>query len=249
MMDHGETDRLLSELFKKNAPYVDEAAVQERVGAELPLRRRRSREARALRIAAVGFASVALAVGLAFGIYQAVAYFSSSPVLVITDSTLPSGDTGTSGPEEAGTSALAGLVPVMGTATLEEVRSEGATAQDGETTSVRGQVLVYRLELSQPAASGLLEITSDLGMRPDGGGDIAGSWLLSNDRGTWSCSSWKGTMTADGEQFAFGTAVGADAYEGLTAFLQWHSTETTGSGLNSAIPESGLITGWIQSAD
>ena len=90
MMDERETDRLLSDLFKRNAPYVNEGAMEQRISAKLPRRRRRSRRTRTARILAVGLATAVLAVGLSFGAYRVVTYVQGRPALVMTDSTLPS---------------------------------------------------------------------------------------------------------------------------------------------------------------
>ena len=254
MMNERETDMLLSDLFKRNAPYVDEAALCERIDDRLPRRRRRRRRVRTARTVAVVFASVVLAGGVAYGAYETVTYLQGRPALVITDSIPPAGGTATSG-TGAATSVAAGLVPVMGTATLEQVKNEGVTSPAIDinyTTQISGRVLVYELDMSQSGISGTLEITADFGVRADGSAEIQGSWVLSNDQGTWKCASWEGVVTADGlEQFSFGVALGFGGYDGLGLYLLWHSTQVSGSTTPAAVPPatSGSITGWIQSAD
>jgi hypothetical protein len=252
MMDERETDRLQSDLFKRNAPYVNEGAFEECISAKLPRRRRRNKQTRTARILAVGLATAVLAVGLSFGAYRVVTYVQSRPALVMTDSTLPSAGTATSGSGGAAApSVLTGLIPVMGTATLVQVESEGASVEStyvNYATQVTDQVLVYSLDMSQPGISGNLEITADLDVRADGSVEIDGSWPLRNDEGAWECASWGGVVTAGGsEQFAFGEAVGSGAYEGLKLYLLWYSPQTTGSAAPTA--ESGRISGWIRSAD
>jgi hypothetical protein len=252
MMDERETDRLLGDLFKRNAPYVNEGAMEERVSVKLPRRKRRSRRMRTARILAVGLATVVLAVGLALGAYQVATYVQGRSALVVTDSTLPSTGSATSDSGgAAASSVLTGLIPVMGTATLEQVKSEGAGVEStyvNYATQVTSQVLVYSLDMSQSGTNGNLEITADLDVRADGSVEIDGSWLLSNDEGAWECASWGGVVTGTGsEQFAFGEAVGSGAYEGLTLYLLWYSPQTTGSAAPAA--ESGRISGWIRSAE
>lgn len=83
-----DTDKLLGELFKENAPRVNERMLCERVAGSLPRRRRNRRQARHLRIAAAVFASVVLAAGVAYGTYRLVTYFQGQPLLVLTDSTV-----------------------------------------------------------------------------------------------------------------------------------------------------------------
>jgi hypothetical protein len=252
-MDHqhtDSTDRLLRELFKRNAPYVNESALRERIDERLPRGRggRRRRRAWPVRTVAVACASIVLAGGAAFGAYEVVTYLhGQGPSLVITDQTVPGGGKTPSAGNAAGTSAIAGLVPVMGTATLEQVKSEGTAVSSGDVTRLKGRVLVYRLDMSQSGISGTFEITIDLQRRAQGG-DIWASWVLSNDQGTWECTSWVGTLSADGlEQFGYGGAFGTGAYEGLTLYLQWHSTQEPGSTALAA--ESGTVTGWIESAE
>ena len=253
-MDERETDRLLGELFKRNAPYVNEAALRERVNEKLPQRSRRSRRMRRARTLAVAFASIVLIGGAAFGAYRLVDYVKSQRALVITDLTLQPGDGAPPDGGTDGTSVLAGLLPVAGTAVLEEVKSEGITEPVNDvkyTHWIRGQVQLFSLNVSQPGTSGTVEITSDLMVRNDGSADITGSWILSNDQGTWECDSWVGYVTADGaEQFGFGSATGTGGYEGLMLYLQWRSTQEPGlTVIGSGPTQTVIITGWIQSAD
>jgi hypothetical protein len=253
-MDERETDKRLGELFERNAPDVNEPLLRERITGKLPRRRRRSRRARTARMVAVGFASIVLLGGVAFGAYRMVTYFQGGQTLVITDSTLAAGDTGPSGTGTANTSVLAGLVPVAGTATLERVKSEGTATQErhGDYASrVTGRELVFWVETSQPGVSGTLEITSDLDVRADCSADVRATWILSNDQGAWQCASSPGYLTADGaEQFGFGKAAGTGGYEGMTLYLQWHSTQEPDSAISGAESSGSiLVTGWIQSAE
>lgn len=243
-MDERDTDRLLDELFKRNAPYVNELLLRERISERLPRGRKRSMRARSARSLAVASACVLLLVGIVFGAYRLVDYVRG-PVLVIGDS-LPADGNGVS-------PVLAGLTPVVGTAVLEQAKSEGITSFNADlyySTKVTGQVSVYSLDMSQAGISGTLEITSDLKVRADGSADIKGSWILRNgaDQDSWECDSWVGYRSADGtEEFGFGKAAGRGEYEGLTLYLQWRSTREQGS--TTAAAESVVVTGWIQAAD
>ncbi len=241
MMDERETDKLLAELFKRNAPSVNEPALRERLTARLWRRRRRSRRNRTARAVALGFASVVLVGAAAFGAYVAVNHFQSQPRLVFTDLNLAPG-----GP------LLARVSPVMGTAVLEQVKSEG-TSDPGDGADgihrLRGRVEVYRLSMSQPVVNGTMEISSNLATRPDGSTDIEGSWVLRTDQGAWECPSWRGSLTAnDAEQFYFGNASGTGGFGGLTLLLQWHVAKNQGSSASGAgSSEPIAVSGWIQS--
>jgi hypothetical protein len=251
-MGDRETDKLLAELFKRNAPAVNEPALSERISAKLWRRRRRRRRNRVAQAVALGFASVALVAAAAFGAYTAVAHFQSQPRFVFTDFSAAPGDAS----EGAGTNTgplLARVSPVMGTAVLEQVKSEGISdpgnGADG-IGGVRGRVEVYRLSMSQPAINGTVEITSNLSARPDGGTDSEASWVLRTSQGAWECSSWKGSLNAGGtEQFYFGTASGSGGFQGLTLLLQWHLVKNRGSSATGAgSSEPIAVSGWIQPA-
>jgi hypothetical protein len=200
-----------------------------------------TRPARSLAIVS---ACVLLLVGMVLGAYRLVDHLRG-PVLVIGDS-LPADGSGEN-------HVLAGLTPVIGTAVLQQAKTEGITSSNADSyypTKVIGQVSVYSLDTSQAGVSGALEITSDLNVRADGSADIKGSWTLRNgtDQDSWECDSWVGYRNADGtEEFGFGKAAGRGGYEGLTLYLQWRSTRGLGSGSGAA--ESVFVTGWIQSAD
>jgi hypothetical protein len=251
MMDERETDKRLSDLFKRNAPYVDELLLRERINDRLPRRRRRSRRTRTARAVAVGFASVVLIGGAAFGAYELVTYLQGQPALVITDLTVQPGDTGPLGTGPAGTSVIAGLVPVVGTAVPGQVKSQGSAVRSGTGTRVTGQVQEFLLDTSQPGISGTLEMTSELFVHADGSADVNATWVLTNNQGTWRCTSWLGYRTADGiEEFGYGSAPGDGGFAGLTLYLQWHSTKAPGASVTGAgATESITITGWIQPAE
>ena len=87
-MDEHETDRLLGELFKENAPRVNEAALRERVAKRSRQKRRNRPQARRTRVLVVACASLALAAAIGYGAYGAVTHFQGHPVLVLTDSTV-----------------------------------------------------------------------------------------------------------------------------------------------------------------
>jgi vancomycin resistance protein YoaR len=88
-MNELETDKLLGELFKGNAPQVNEMVLHERVTARGRQKRRRRPQARRTRALALACASVALAAAIGYGAYSAVAHYQGHPVLVLTDSTVP----------------------------------------------------------------------------------------------------------------------------------------------------------------
>jgi hypothetical protein len=251
MMEEHRTDKLLGELFKRNAPSVNEPTLRERITARLLRRRRRSRRNRTVRAVALGFACIVLAGAAAFGVYTAVNHFQAPPQFVFTDVAPAPGDT-SAGSGTGNGPLLARVSPVMGTAILEQVKSEGGRdtgSGAGGTDWVRGRVEIYRLSMSQPAINGTMEIASDLASRLDGGTDIAGSWVLSTPQGAWECLSWRGIQTTDGTEFCFGTASGTGGFEGLTLLLQWHvvrNAATSATGELSSEPVA--LSGWIQSA-
>jgi hypothetical protein len=252
MMEEHRTDKLLGELFKRNAPSVNEPTLRERISARLSRRRRRSRRNRTVRAIALGFACIVLAGAAAFGVHTVVDHSQSQSQFVFTDVAPVPGDS-SSGYGTASGPLLARVSPVMGTAALEQVKSEGTRDPGsgvGGTDRVRGRVEVYRLSMSQPALDGTMEITTSLATRRDGNTDVEGSWVLRTSQGDWECSFWKGTLLANRvEQFYFGTASGTGGFEGLTLLLQWHVVKDAGSPA-TAEPSSQpiAVSGWIQSA-
>jgi len=259
-MDEHDLDVQLGELFKRNVPFVNAADVEELVRQQLAPRRRRNRRSRLVRAAALAFASIVLTSGAAWGVYRLVDYLHEEPALVITDPTLMPGTTvslgiGAPGTVAAmrGTSAIEGVLPVAGTAALEQVKSEGAGAASddpGFATQVIGQVRVFRLQMSQAEVSGALVVTSDLSVRADGRTDVHSSWVLTNDVGSWECDSGSGHIPRDGtEEFGFGTAAGTGEYEGQTLCLQWHIKRGGASAVGSGSTGSTPVSGWIQPAE
>ncbi len=248
MMDERETDELLSGLFKRSAPSVDEPALRERLGAKLLRKRRAIRKKRTVRAVALGFASVALVVGVVLGAHVAVDRLHNDVALVFTDLTPTPADSGWG----TGTSSrLAHVSPVMGTAVLERVKSEGTSDPSSEedgTHWVRGRVEVYRLSMSQPAINGTMEITSDLSTGPGGSTEVQGSWVLRTSQGRWEGSFWTGIVSADGtDQFYMGMAAGSGGFEGLLLILEWHvenGSESAPRGEGPSWPIS--LSGWIQ---
>lgn len=246
MMDHRNTDRLLRDAFQRNAPHVDEVAMQGRVDEALPRRRRRHRVARVAWALAVAGASLALVGMLAFGAYEVITGLrDQEPALVLSDLQVPETDTPPSGGNPTGTKTLSGLLPVAGTAVLQHVESEGTTVQANGVTQVRGRVLVYALDMAQAGVGGILEISSDLDVSADGSATVQGTWVLRSDQGTWECPSWIGYTTAGGlEEFGFGRALGTGAYEGLALFLQWHAGTDEGS--TASFAQWSVLTGWVE---
>jgi hypothetical protein len=244
MNDHA-TDTLLRQLFQRNAPLVDDSGLGERITHQLPRRMKRRRLARVAWALALACASVALVGTIAFGAYHAVTYFrSEQPTLVLSDLQVPTETVPPGG--KAG--VLSGLLPVAGTAVLQHVEAEGTTAQVDKVTQVRGRVLVYSLEMSKAGVSGILTMTSDLDLSADGSAAITGTWVIANDNGTWTCPAFTAYAAAGGEeQFGYGKALGAGAYEGLVLYLQWHSGPVTGSTAPSA--KWTVIDGWVQRVD
>jgi hypothetical protein len=251
MMDRREADKLLADLFKRNAPAVNDEALRERVGARLLRLRTRSQKNRIARTVALAFASIVLAGGLALGAYETLGYFRGQPELVFSDLVPATGST----PSGSASShpLLARVSPVTGTAVLERVKSAGSSDSGSGADSVpqvRGRVEVYRLTMSQPLISGTLEITFDLAGRPDGRTAIQGSWVLRTERGSWECRSWAGSLSADGaEQFCLGNGSGTGRFEGLLLLLQWHAVKNVGSSsAGETSSATAQVSGWIQAA-
>src|SRR5512139_1534532 len=162
-MDERATDKLLSELFQRNAASVNETALRDRINGKLWRIRKRRRRNRTAKIVAVGFASVVLVVAAVFATLRATEYFQDESPLVFTDLTPGPADAaagwGTDNP-----AGLARVAPVMGTAVLEQTKDEGTSEPPtgaGSTQWIRDRVEVYRLSTSQPLVSGTMEITFD----------------------------------------------------------------------------------------
>jgi hypothetical protein len=95
-MSERDTDRILGELFKENAPAVNDALLRERVNQKALRRKRSRRRARSTRVVAVAVASVILAVGVAYGAHAGVNHFRGPKVVVVlTDSSTTSGSAAT----------------------------------------------------------------------------------------------------------------------------------------------------------
>jgi hypothetical protein len=232
MMGERETDKLLAELFKRNAPSVNEPALRDRITTRLSRRRGRGRRNRVARAVALGFASLVVIGVAAIGAYTVVDHLQSEPQFVFTDLPAAPSDA-SSGSSTGGRPLLARVSPVVGTAVLEQVKSQGTldpAGGAGGADRVRGRVEIYRLSTSQLAINGTMEITAGLTTRQDGNTDVEGSWVLRTGQGVWECPFWRGTLLANGtEQFYFGTASGSGGFEGLTLLLQWHVVKDAGS--------------------
>ncbi len=246
-MDEKSTDKLLSELFKRNAPPVNEPALRERISARLWRRRKTRRRNRTFRAVALGFVCVVLAAGAAFGTYDVVKHFQSRPGMFFTDLTPPAdSSSGTTNP------LILKVSPVAGTAVLDQVKSEGTSdstlGADG-LGGIRGRIEVYRLSLSQPALNGTMEITSDLATRESGGADVTGSWVLRSDQGAWESEYWRGATSPNGsDEFYIGYGKGSGGFEGLRLILQWHIVKNAGSSPAQAdTSETVEVSGWVQS--
>ena len=81
------TDKLLGDLFKDNAPSVDEQALRERVTARGRAKRRGRRTAHRARTAAVACTAAVVLAAVGYAAYATVDHFQTRPVLVLTDST------------------------------------------------------------------------------------------------------------------------------------------------------------------
>ena len=247
MMDDRNTDRLLRDAFRRNAPHVDEAAIQGRVDEELPRRRRRHRVARVAWALAVAGASLALVGMLAFGAYEAVTYLrDQQPALVLSDLQVPATDTAAVRRQhDRRRKRCRGCCRWQGRPSCNTWRARARPSRRTDVTQVRGRVLAYALDMSQAGVGGVLEISSDLDVSADGSATVQGAWVLRNDQGTWECPSWIGYTTADGpEEFGFGRALGTGAYEGLALFLQWHAGTDAGS--TASIAQWSVVTGWVE---
>jgi vancomycin resistance protein YoaR len=109
-MNDRETDKLLGELFKENAPRVNDALLHEQVRRRASRRKRRSRSARRARVVAVVCVSLALAIGVGYGAYRAFVHVNQEHLVVlVTDPT-------TTSIESASTTAAAGSLSATTTA-------------------------------------------------------------------------------------------------------------------------------------
>jgi hypothetical protein len=202
---------------------------------------------------AVGLAAVALALAAVVAAYELADRPQNQAAIIFTD-LVPAHGAAPSGSELGSPATLTKASPFTGTATLEQVRSEGKSdAEVGEDGVhwVRGRVEVYRLSMSQPVVDGVMEVTCDIGTLPSGSTVIKGSWVLRTDQGTWKGSSWTGIRTAGNvDRFYAGSAVGTGGLEGLLLVLQWSFVKASESlPTLEGGPRPMVVSGWIQSAE
>jgi hypothetical protein len=200
---------------------------------------------------ALGLVSLVLAGAAVVAAYELADRPQNQAGIVFTD-LVPAHGAAPSEKDLGSPSALTKASPVMGTATLEQVRSEGKSDAVGGSDSVRwvrGRVEVYRLSMSQPLIDGIMEVTSDIGTLPSGSTVIKGSWVLRTGQGTWKGSSWTGIVTAEGaDHFYVGKAAGTGGFEGLVLILEWYVAKAPGSSpAVEGLPEPIAVSGWIQS--
>lgn len=145
-----------------------------------------------------------------------------------------------------GTGVLAGLNPfVSATKILKQTPGTEATA--GDITQARGLAVSYQTEASDARASGAIEVTVNADLAVDGSGSMWGTYVLTNDRGTWVCDGWTGALDASGHRFTFIKAAGTGEYEGLTLYTLGYFD----SGPTTMLPPSqGMAgSGWIQKSE
>ncbi|MFO7532204.1 MAG: hypothetical protein R6W93_07050 [Candidatus Limnocylindrales bacterium] len=103
---------------------------------------------------------------------------------------------------------------------------EVTTTPDG-VTQVRGVVGEQTLTMDDPRLSGAERFVHNEDYYGDVVGPVWGTSLIENDGGAW-VGSYRGLMLADGSATYFGTYVGEDGYEGLSAACVSTSDGTSG---------------------
>ena len=100
------------------------------------------------------------------------------------------------------------------------------TTADG-VTQVRGVVGEQTLTMEDPRLSGTERFVHNEDHYGDVVGPVWGTSRIENDGGAW-VGSYRGLMLVDGSATYFGTYVGADGYEGLSAACVSTSDGTSG---------------------
>jgi hypothetical protein len=142
---------------------------------------------------------------------------------------------------------VSGLEPFVGTAQLSS-STEGSETTEGTVTHMRDINAEFKVEATDPRASGSAKITSNY----DANGNVSvqswGTSVLTNGKGTWVCDAWTGAGLTDASgashSFIYNVARGTGEYEGLTMYVQWHFTEAV---TTMRTPSQGIaISGWIE---
>lgn len=130
--------------------------------------------------------------------------------------------------------------------TVTEVQTEvGVVSRTSDEPFVVEQVA------SDPRATGTVDIVAQTDVRADNSGEISGSWILTNEGGTWkgTVSSTMSAKTAvvPNTQYLRVIATGTGDYEGLVLRLQGYGPAL---GDENAPPGADQVfTGWIQEAE
>lgn len=103
---------------------------------------------------------------------------------------------------------------------------EVSTTADG-VTQIRGVVGEQTLTMEDPRLSGTERFVHNEDHFGDVVGPVWGTSRIENDGGAW-VGSYRGLMFADGSATYFGTYVGEDGYEGLSAACVSTSDGTSG---------------------
>lgn len=128
-------------------------------------------------------------------------------------------------------------------------QKEGDMTASGAVVQVRGGVLTFEVEASDPRVSGTAEITVNVDQqRPELSGTLWGSCVLTNDRGTWVCDSWTGAASNGyKDQYTFSVMKGTGEYEGLVLYSQWHFQYVNYT-MKMEPSEEAAASGWIDKA-
>lgn len=130
--------------------------------------------------------------------------------------------------------------------TVTEVQTDAGTL-----TRTSDEPFIVEQDASDPRATGTIDIVAQTDVRADNSGEISGTWVLTNDGGTWegtvSSTMSAKTATVPDTQYLRVVAKGTGGYTGLTLHLQGYGPPL---GDENAPPGSDQVfTGWIQEAE
>jgi hypothetical protein len=110
--------------------------------------------------------------------------------------------------------AQATQTEIVGTSTTIGVIDPGVlTPLPGGNVKIRGMILVFQEEASDPRASGINTVVMNANWDSNWTGPMQGTWHVVNEYGTWE-GTWTGTSIAGGSSIR-GVAHGTGELEGL----------------------------------
>lgn len=159
------------------------------------------------------------------------------------------GDKGTTTTTEPA-GVLSGIDPFIGATTLTDSTNPTQTTA-GDITQLRNGKLTFTVVASDPRVAGTMESAFNIDVRADESATIWGSSVLTNDKGTWVCDKFTGSVTSGyALQFIYSEAKGTGEYEGLVSYTLQHMLDPLTNTDMKLEPPSAKASylGWIQKA-